>query len=1056
MFRPKLILGGSSLAMVLASGTLLSAQATSGTLSGVVKDDKGAPVSGATVTLSSPALFAPRVAQTNEKGEWRSSLLPVGNYKVVAVKNGYVTSSAEDVRVGLGAVIHQDLVLKSVAASQATVVVVATAATVDKSDTKSSTNYSAEQLQALPGVDRSFAGSADLAPGLVTGVNGSFSVRGGATQNTLYTVNGSSVKDDYQGDLTGTFVIEDNIEDTQVILSPLNARNGRALGGAVNVVTKSGGNDFKGSIRASIGRDAWGAFGGSHLYTSANGTNDDLNRSFQVTLSGPIWKDKVWFSLGTILTPVSSTQFTIAPGYNPLSTRPIRTGIVAVDNATGTAPAGYVWGASNTSPGLDINANYNRQRDDKYYEGKLTGAISADHTVALSYSKRDTTLGPRNPFGDGGTTVSRLAALGQQKEEQKVLGLEYRGVLSSSLFIEARYNKVDTFAQFPTGDPKFGTGEGLIVYSGRAGGAAGSRQGLTQPFGQGITPTPDARNNRSGNVNLKWYADLMGSQHEFDFGYDYYEAVRGTSRSSGLQNEFFRVGGMYFNPTTSDYLFPVINWMGAGVNGQDATGLRGPAPSMVKNLGHDGTTKNRMDALYVNDQWTVNTHWNVMLGVRTERHKVVDTTGAELAHATDMSPRLQVRYDLNGDSKHLFTATAARFYGDFTIGFTDAFVSKADSTFINAGWSANAANPGAGTVGSDVNFVNYATLTNPANYQRVFDYGDSSKNNIVDGSLKSPNLDEFTIGYKRSYDNGSNVSLTYVHRTWKNDWAFSQDYLRSEWVTLHDPSGQGNPDKYTQTTHIFNSSVLKREYNGLEFDFKGKISSTWTWGGNYTYSRLVGNSNGGDQPAGGQTFRDNTPNSVGPHYQTVQLSAIGRTMDDYAPTGPLANNQSHRARLYATAEQPLGQGKITYSWLIRYDSGNTWSASNAAPLQMPTYVSGVGEPPPPPKPATYTQFYGGRGQYSFNDTYQVDFRLAYDVPLGISSVHLFGDLQINNLFNTQMQSTWNTSFAPSPVGQNQLFVNDASPTGFGTNEPNQGVGHYIGARSAAFSIGLKF
>jgi outer membrane receptor for ferrienterochelin and colicin len=193
-------------------------------------------------------------------------LLPVGNYKVTAVKDGFVTAGAKDIRLGVGAAVSQDLTMQPVAAAGTTVEVVASAATVDKTDTKAATNFSSDDLIALPGVDRSFTGAADMAPGLTTGRGGSFSVRGGATQNTNYRVNGVDVKDDYQGDLTGTFVIEDNIDDVQVILSPLNARNGRALGGAVNVVTKSGGNDFKGSIRATLARDSWNAHNPSYTY----------------------------------------------------------------------------------------------------------------------------------------------------------------------------------------------------------------------------------------------------------------------------------------------------------------------------------------------------------------------------------------------------------------------------------------------------------------------------------------------------------------------------------------------------------------------------------------------------------------------------------------------------------------------------------------------------------------------------------------------------------------------------------------------------------------------
>jgi hypothetical protein len=263
-------------------------------------------------------------------------------------------------------------------------------------------------------------------------------------------------------------------------------------------------------------------------------------------------------------------------------------------------------------------------------------------------------------------------------------------------------------------------------------------------------------------------------------------------------------------------------------------------------------------------------------------------------------------------------------------------------------------------------------------------------------------------------------------------------------VTLHDPTGSGLPDKQAQKTHVFNSDQLTRKYNGLELEWLGKISSTWTWGGNYTYSRLVGNNNGGDSGTG-QSFRDNAPEG---YYQNrVQLTQVlGRTDADFAPTGPLLQDQTHRARVYLTAALPLGKGEISYSAMLRYDSGNNWSAAESAPLGLTTSLGA-------PRPTSYTQYYGGRGQYSYNDTYQVDFKIAFKVPLALWRVQLIGDLQINNVFNTQMVASYDTTF-PGYFGQKVLYVNDA--TVFGTTQPGSGLNYFVNARSLAFSLGLQF
>ncbi len=1033
----------SRVAFMLTAGSVLMAQSTTGGLSGGVKDEKGAVVEGARVTITSPALFAPRVTVTDARGLWRAPLLPPGSYKITLDKSGYSASGMDQVRVGLGSSAHFDMTLKTVKAAAATVEVVASSGDIDKSDTKASTNFSAETLATLPAASRGFAGAADLAPGLTAGLGGSYSVRGGATQNTLYRVNGTDVKDDYQGNLTGTYVIEDNIEDVQVILSPLNARNGRALGGAINVVTKSGGNDFAGSIRADIGRGTWGSLNPSSLPTT-NRVTDNLNKSYQVTLSGPIIKDRLWFAGGTILIPGQSYSYSTGNVYIN-ATNVVKTGNSLMDAVLLAGPAGF------SMTKFDVNTPYTQKYDDKYYEGKLTGAISLNHTLEYSYSTSKITLGPRNPFGDSGNNVPRIAALGTQSEEKAAYGINYRGVFSSNVFLEGRINKVDSRTVFPSGDPNYGTGENLIIYQGTA--ATGGRAALSYPFGLGISPNPDRRNNRSGNLNLKVFHDLFGGSHEMDAGYDTYEGVRGTSVASGLKGQIFRVGGAYADASGQNYLFPTINLTrnstgSAYLYGQDSTGLRGPAASLDQQLGKDGTTKNLMQALYFNDSWTINQHWNAMLGLRFEQHKVTDTDGSQAAKATDFSPRFQVKYDINGDSKRVFTWTVARYAGDFTTGFTDAFIKKASSKGVQYGWSANAAS---GTA-AGVQFYNYAGITDANNYKNVIAFYDSSKNYVVDSNLKTPFMDELTFGFRRGWDNGSSVKLTYVYRTWKQDWAFSTDYAADQMVTLTDPTGSGLAAQHAMVTHVFNSNDLKREYNGLELEWTGKINSVWTVGGNWTYARLVGNNNGGDSTTG-QSFRDNTPE--GYYYQRNYLTnTLGYSTDRFAPTGPLPQDQEQRGRLYVSAVLPLGKGTISYSAMLRYDTGTHWQGASNTPLGTVPYVTGSGIA----APTTFVDYYGGRGIYSNNDTYQVDFKINFQVPLalfGFSRMSLIGDMQINNVFNhIETGALDHTLYAGGTAGTTQLWIND--PSTFGTTRNGSGLNYWNSGRNMGMSIGLKF
>lgn len=1055
----------TAIAFALA-GSALVAQVSTGTLTGAVKDGSGQPVAGVRVTLTSPAMQGTRTVVTGSNGEWRAPLLPVGYYKIAISKDGWVGGRAENVRVSLGSSSRQDLVMKPVAQQQATVEVVAAAADVDKGETKQTTNFSADQLAVLPGVSRGFTGAADLSAGLTTGVNGSFSVRGGATQNTQYRVNGTDVKDDYQGDITGTYMIEDNIEDVQVILSPLNARNGRALGGAVNVVTKSGSNSFSGSIRTSINRDSWRA-STPRTRAGKNDTNDDLNKEYQITLSGPILKDHLWFSAGTIMKPSQSFSYSLGQFYQSYADSPVLPGTAAlanVDQVLIAGPAGYAMTK------FDEYGQYKQKYDDKYYEGKLTGALNANHTLEFSYSKSDVSLGPRNPFGDDGGSVGRLNSLGDQTEEKQAYGWNYRGVLSSNMFIEARLNKVDSRTVFPSGDASgnFGTGENMLVYQGATlaldYGLRGYRAGYCYPFGLGISPTPDRRNNRSGGVNFKAFVDAIGS-HEIDAGVDYYQAVRGTSRQSGLKNQLFRIGGAYQAVSgAEDYLFPTINYSQSYLgNIQSADGLRGPVASLIEYLGKDGTTKNTTSSVYLNDQWTINSHWNVMVGLRYDKMKVEDTTGETLGDANDISPRLQVRFDPAGDSRQVYTLTAARYNGDFSTGFTDAFIQKADAKAVVRAWNANpyAAGDAADPTGLyGVRFYNYADITNRLNYGQVLSFSDNTKGYKIDKNLRAPILDELTLSYRRGWDNGSFAKLTFVHRKWAKEWAFARDYAQDYIVKLDDPSGSGLSPQYIIATRVFNSDKLTREYNGLELEWKGVINSVWTLGGNWTFSRLVGNNNGGDQGGGGQTFRDNTPS--GYYTERAYLTGVmGLTDADIASTGPLVQDQTHRGRIWLTAVMPLGKGSVSYSFLLRYDSGTHFAVSGTAPIN-PTMPYLYGVPGDPltrvsNRPTTYTQFYTQRGAYSQNDTYRADFKLNFQIPMGLpgfaSKLMLIGDLQVQNLFNSQLVGSVRTTMRNDTAGSNWVGITDAP--NFGTTKASLGS-YWMGGRYVMASMGLKF
>lgn len=1029
------------LGLALAAGSSLSAQATTGALVGKVVDANGKPMAGAKVILSSPASQAPRVVSTDANGEWHAPLLPVGAYRLQVIKDGFFSAEVRNLRVGIGTAIRQDLALKPIQVGSAVVEVVGGSAEVDKADTKSSANFSAETLDTLAALDRSFTGAADLAPGVAQAPNGGFSIRGGATNTTLYRLNGTDIKDDLQGAQVGTWVIEDNIADVQVVLSPLNARNGRSLGGQLNVVTKTGSNDFAGSFRAHLSRPDWSA---KNPYTKdlPGATSDNLSRTYDLAISGPIMKDRLWFSVGTILSPSGSASLQIGPG-NPMAQGPQRTGDPIIDNQLGAVPSGYVFASSLTSI-----QPYTQTFDSSYIEAKLTGSINPNHTVEVSYVGSGTTIHSLDP----GVGLVRLQALGTQTEKRSAYGINWRAILGDSTFLETRLNRFKSQAVHPTGDPNFSSDAVDVWYDSLAPNPHYYYQ-VGFPFGAGVTPSPDKRNNTSANVNLNLFRDGWGGHHEIDLGLEYYAFDWTLQSQMGADNRYFRVGGAYVDPGTGGWLFPAIPWTGPYSLGQSGTGNTGLAPVMWQYYGKDGVSKNVTVSGYANDNLTVNNHVGVMIGLRWDTVWVDDTTGSTLAKANDWSPRFQLRYDLKGDSHHVFTLTAARFQSDFSAGFTSTFITGAGSKEVSYGFSGI---PGQSSPlvddGNALRWLTYAQLTNPAYYTKAYSFSDNSRQWLLDPNLRAPYMDEETLTYRRSSANGNFVRITVVNRDWRKDWAFATDYDASQMATITDPSGSGLPSRLAPTVRVFNSDALRRNYKGLELEFQRRLSPWFTFGGNYTYGRLTGNNNGGDSSS--STFRDN---SIPGYYgnRAFLTGPMGLTDKDIAPTGPLIAGQSHRARLTFTVERPLDKGRISYSALVRYDSGNNWSATYPAPLSADAGGPLKDIPNAPPAPATYNQYYGGRGQYTFNDIYQVDLKVSYHLPLGYKNLELMGDIQVSNLFNQMEQATYTNAALPLQYGASHLYLNTTPFGTFGKADPNVG-NFWISGRSFATSIGLRF
>jgi outer membrane receptor protein involved in Fe transport len=275
--------------LVLLSGAEVFGQ--SGKITGKILDaETGEPLIGATVGIKGTT----KGAVADVDGNYLMLNVAPGTYTMEARYIGYATLAVQEVIVRTDLTTEQDFRLELEAFEGEEIVVVAKRQPVIKDVTSSESRVSSEEIDKLPVQEVS-----DVI-GLQAGVNvdngGGIHIRGGRTSEVSYVVDGIRVTDDYDRS-NGVRIENESVQELQVISGSFNAEHGQALSGIVNVVTKSGGNDYDASVNAWAG--SYLATKQSNLYdgigTSFNTLNPDRMYNLSASVSGPIIKDKLTF-----------------------------------------------------------------------------------------------------------------------------------------------------------------------------------------------------------------------------------------------------------------------------------------------------------------------------------------------------------------------------------------------------------------------------------------------------------------------------------------------------------------------------------------------------------------------------------------------------------------------------------------------------------------------------------------------------------------------------------------------------------------------------------------
>ena len=989
------------------AGAALAADA--GGLRITIKNAGGQPVAGATVKLSSPSSLSSKTGVTDENGNVNIvGLDPATNYTVEVVASGYSPFNANNVAVvsdqnrSVGYVLgggasadatNLDAVVvtgSSLAAVDTTSATVSTVLTLDLVESLPTGRSYQSYLQLVPGVKPSAGGN----PSSKSGVN--YSDIGGAagvSSDNVYYLDGVDVTDHQTGTFGANFNSE-IIQEQQVITGGVPAEYAGGSGLISKVVTKSGGDEFHGSINYYlqndnlVAKDKHNTSGGFSTYDAA------------VTLGGPLIKERLWF-FGSYQKKYREDD--------------------VLDASTGN----FIRSVNSDAEYAFFKTTWQITDDDR-----LTATFFNDPTE-ISGSRVSTTLNNRDSAQiQGGDNYKLEYSHDWENLSLSAYGFRHEGEVSQlSAVTDVAFNNV-AFQGLPS----------TLATRSQGGGGVGL---ITE------------RNRDEFGLSLSYWLDTAYGSHSFKAGFTtsenlYYEdsrilgpdKARYTSIAAGnagvsfaeftsgtwagsraivvgdIQRILGSTGGFGIaNASAADkaYFTSVLDTDSNGaitideINEYEFTSTAGNPTGQVNNYrivevsAAPYTVESKGKTFFLQDTWTLN-QWTVNAGIRAEEWKHYDSRGDESATFDwEFAPRLSVVYDLAGDGRSKLWGFYGRYYDPIRTNMSD--------------FAGN--------------------LTGPELHEQIFigdrwltfrsRGGPKTPDALFSPATKTPYTDEFLLGFSNTFRDDISLSVILTHRKTRDileDYDLGlysdpnadsslleeviEDGVRIGWTpTYYGVAGPGTdyylPYSYFGYDAKPNSNYVigtlaggRRDYTGLEITLQKFKTDNWQGLVSYTFNGAKGNTNS-DSNA---------------DFQGDWIALDPRAPNIY---GQQAGNIKHQLKAYASYEFDFG---LSLSGIFNWNSGLLYTTSqlvsgrwlpimedgaytgpltgpDGLPILAPGYLQGgVWD--------TYAQA-GVVGTNTGPAYYTLDARAAYDWKLPFGKLELF--LDVLNILDKQMPTS---------------------------------------------------
>lgn len=604
------------------------------TVYGTVLDPSGAVVADVAVTARNAATGVARSAVTSRDGSFRIPALAPGPYEISAVRSGFTPARRTGLHLSLGSEVRIDLRLElpsfqtEITVERDSPLVATTNATVE-------TVVKREQLDLMPLVDRDYLGLLRLAPGVAEPLAAGGRIAGSRDFSNAFLIDGVDNSEDIVGLYRQTTNL-DAVQEFQVLLNNFKAEYGRASGGVVQVLTRSGTNQFHGSAFFMYRDEQLAA---RDYFVPRDGPKDPFTRrQWGGSLGGPIVRDRAHFFLSFDKVELDTFDLTTRP--YPAPGAAISPATAAFLQQHGVPPF------PDTSGDTLVRLVRPEYGDTPVISTRLDCAVTPAHSLRLSTSwvrRRDGSGNSGSIFdADGGVAYNRTA----------YATLAHKWTLSANrlneIYLQVGQTRVDTRVSLATLPAIF-----VDQYSAGA------------PYLGGTPIRPQGRTDWVYQLvdSFSWYLpDSWAGSHVLKLGGD----VK-LFRSDSFFDLNFR--GSFFFRTVDDF-------------------LAGRARRFTQAQGDSRLERpNNLYAVYLQDDWTPSRNLTLNLGLRYDYesapHEVLRDVNGNPAcgrlitcgepgpgiggDTNNFSPRLGATWDPWGDGKTAIHGGLGVYYDQVTL-----------------------------------------------------------------------------------------------------------------------------------------------------------------------------------------------------------------------------------------------------------------------------------------------------------------------------------------------------------------------------------------------------